>query len=410
MKHLFVMLFTKSFVFLTACLAFSVSTLQADVFELRSGGTISGTLLNDPSSNVFKIQTYDGVVLEISSGRIKQKITIPAEVQKIYQSMAGKEDTVALHRAVSLELNRDYTDLARAHRERVVELDPSEENWNALGGHFQDPKSGEWLPRELINKRKGLVKAGKGWDTPQSQAISKSEERRKIAIAEMNKQIDREWKNLKEKAPKGPIAMEFFRNLNDPLAIPRLEKLLFEDLRNGDFLLPILAKMPGNTANGVFLRLSMQSSNAELSNVAMELLNRTAESRENAFQFYLGILDRALHGDKKVSVNMSEFDRAASNLQGFADKRAIPTLIDSLVSTTTVTQKDPGTQSINSNGNVSMGTGTTRTSVIPVKHPTALATLVELANGANFQFDQVQWRIWYAKTFAKSNLNLRRDE
>jgi hypothetical protein len=375
-----------------------LQNVQADSFELREGGIITGKLLSDPSSDVYKIQTNDGIVLEISSGKLKPRVVIPAEVQSIYKSMVGKEDTAELHRAVSLELNRDYKYLAKAHRERVVELDPSEENWKSLGEYYRDPKSGEWLPTELINKRKGLVKAGKGWDTPQSQAILKAAEKFDKANAEIKSRIQREWNNLNEKAPRGPAAIEFFRNLNDPLAIPHIEALIAKDPRRSELWMDILARMPGNSACGAFLRLSMNPTNSEVSNLALQMLNRTVESRELAFQYYLGMLE-------KIELR----DRAANNMQDFADKRAIPKLIESLNSIRKTKKTDSTPNSISGNGDVSMGTSTTREISQLINHPSVHGLLVSLTN-ENFQYDQVKWKYWYAMTFAKSNLNLRRDE
>jgi len=398
MNFRFLVLTRYALALLPACLCQPTTHVLADVFELRGGGTITGKLLSDPSSDVYKIQTNDGIVLEISSGKLKPTVVISEEVQKIYKSMVGKEDSAELHRAISLELNRDYKQLAKAHQERVVELDPTEENWSALGGYYRDPKSGEWVSKELINKRKGLVRAGKDWDTPQSQAIVKAIEKRDKANAEIKNRIDREWKNLNEKAPKGPVAIEYFRNLNDPLAIPHIEALISKDPRRSETWMEILAKMPGNSAAGAFLRLSMQSTNSELSNLALEMLNRTTESREIAFQYYLGLLD-------KVELR----NRAASNMQDFADTRAIPKLIDTLNSIRKIKRTESTPNSINSNGDVSMGSTATKEYSSLINHPSVHGLLVSLAN-ENFQYDQVKWRYWYAMNFAKSNLNLRRDE
>lgn len=378
------------------------ANLFADVFELKSGGIVTGKLLNDPKSEMFKIQTTDGVVLEISAGKLKHN-PIQPEIRKIYEQLGSKDDTAELHREISMALNKDFRDLAKAHRERVVELDPSDENWSALGGYYPDPKSSEWVPTELINKRKGLIKAGREWDTPESQAILKAAEKQKKATAEIANRIDREWRNLNEKGPKGAAAAEFFRNLNDPMAIPKLEELLKQNPRS-ELLINLLTRMPGNAAIGVFLRLSMQTANSELNNLALEVLNRTAESREIAFQYYLNILSRP------PSERQGEFDRAASNLQGFADKRAIVTLINAISTIKEVVQTNPGKTGISTDGGMSMGTGSSQKFRIPVQHPTALATLVDLAEGVNWQYDQAKWRQWYALKYGRSNLNLRRDE
>lgn len=403
-----VSLVRQSILFGALCLSVCPSPLFADIFELRGGGTITGKLLSDTKSELYKIQTSDGIVLEISSGKLKYNPVQP-EVRKIYEKLVGSAETAELHREVSLELNKEFRDLAKAHRERVVELDPSDKSWGELGGYFRDPKTAEWIPNELIHKRKGLMKAGRGWDTPESQAILKFSEKQERSAAEIANRIDREWRNLNEKGAKGTTAAEFFRNLKDPIAIPKLEKLLNQFPRN-EMLIEILTRMPGNSAIGVFLRLSMQSSNPELRNLALEVLNRTAESREIAFQYFLGILDQSMNQKGKAKINQDEYNRAASNMQGFADKRAIPTLIKAILTITEVTKTTPGVTGMSTDGGMSMGTPTVEKAKFPVQHPAALATLVDLAEGANWQYDQAKWRQWYALRYGKSNMNLRRDE
>lgn len=396
----------------------STGTLQADQFEIRGGGFISGKLLNEPSSPILKILTNDGVEIEIASGKIKSTALIPADVQQVYKSVAGKEDTVELHRAISMDFNRDQKALSYAHRERVVELDPSDENWKALGEHAQNKLTGEWEPRDVLFKRKGMVSLGsKGWDTPQSKAITDSDSKQDKDAAKVRSLIDLNLKSLNDRSTKGAKATEFFNTLsNDPafyeaykldhkLAIKHLSDLLKKDTAPGrtDMFMAILAAMPGNSASPVFVDIAMNSQNSDLVSQALELLARNEWSREYAFQYFLNVIRNEKSKPPAV-------DRAGSNLQAFADQRAIPTLIDRLltkVTRTTVTQT-PTTQT--SDGGIAMGGPKVNKEEGLYKHQTVLSALVGLADGANFQYDQAQWRLWYANTFAKSNLDLRRDE
>ena len=401
---------SQSLLVFSICICSSANHLFADVFELSGGGTITGKLLNDAKSEVYKIQTSDGAIIEISSGKIKKgAVLVPDEVQKIYKSIVGKEETAELHKAISLELNREYKYLADAHRERIVELDPSDENWNALGSHYPDPRSGEWIPKDIMQQKKGLLKAGRGWDTPQSQAILKYEEKQKLAKADIEKKIAIELRNLTEKTPRAGAAADFFNKLNDPAAIPKLFELIKKDHPQTGLFMEILARMPGTTANWVFLQLSMQSTNAEMVSTCLELLNRTPESREIAFQYYLGILIRAVTAKPDQQPKPQEVEKAAANMQGFADKRAVPTLVECLWSIRSIKQKIAPSQTADKNGNVQMGTGTTIEQKVQDNHPSVLQTLVEIT-GEDFKYNKELWRDWYARTFAKSNLNLRRDE
>ena len=134
---------TILFLFLVCILA-RTTFLQADTFEIRGGGFITGKLTNDPASSILKIRTNDGIDLEIAATKIKPAL-VTDEQDQAYQSwLKGKEDTAELHRSVSLEclnLARDPKALSYAHKERAVELDPSNENWSAIG-YSQDKRTG----------------------------------------------------------------------------------------------------------------------------------------------------------------------------------------------------------------------------------------------------------------------------
>jgi len=383
--------------------------LLADTFEIRGLGTITGKLLNEPSSSVLKIRTNDGVELEIASGKLRPPVIVPAEKEQAYlASFLGKQDSVELHRTLS----KDWSDskaLSYAHRERVVELDPSHENWIALGDMTFDKRSGEYIKSDVAYKRKGMVHlGGRSWDTPQSHAIEKLDESQKKEVGEIRTAIKSNLQNLKDRGPKQAKAIEFFGNLKNPAAI----EVIFLDYFNkdnfgpADVFMPILARMPGNAASHVFIYLAMNSKNLaspELVQVSLELLSRE-QCREYAMIAFLNVIR-----DPKSLPNA--IDRAGTHIQSFPDKVAIPDLIERLITKITTTTSIPGDSTFNRDGS---GGGISTPKTLKQErihnHQPVLAALVALADGANFNYDIPQWRIWYANTYSKSNLDLRRDE
>ena len=394
--------------------------VQADTFELRGGGIITGKLINDPASSVLKIRTNDGVDLEIASSKIKTSLVTP-EHEKAYMSwLMGKEDTAELHRAVSLDclnLSRDPKALSYAHKERAVELDPSNENWSAIG-YSQDKLTGEWTRRDVLQKRKGMVSLpGNKWDTPQSKAIADFDKARLVETKKIEGLIDQHLRNLTQQGAMGAKAKEFFSTLVDPvamktiynldnrLAINKIYDLLQKDANRSDMYIDLLAKMPDNSANSVFVKIAMNFTNSQLVSQAIELLERTEASREYAFQQFLNVISN----DKSPT---GAIDRAGSNVQSFADKRAIPILIDRLVSILSKQTVIPNPVSQSSDGSVSGGFGGPKTVTTKAlyNHSTVLSALRSLVDNANYEYNIPEWRIWYSNTFAKTNLNLRRDE
>ena len=394
--------------------------VQADTFELRGGGIITGKLINDPASSVLKIRTNDGVDLEIASSKIKTSL-VTLEHEKAYMSwLMGKEDTAELHRAVSLDclnLTRDPKALSYAHKERAVELDPSNENWSAIG-YSQDKLTGEWTRRDVLQKRKGMVSLpGNKWDTPQSKAIADFDKARLVETKKIEGLIDQHLRNLTQQGAMGAKAKEFFSTLVDPvamktiynldnrLAINKIYDLLQKDANRSDMYIDLLAKMPDNSANSVFVKIAMNSTNSQLVSQSIELLERTEASREYAFQQFLNVISN----DKSPT---GAIDRAGSNVQSFADKRAIPILIDRLVSILSKQTVIPNPVSQSSDGSVSGGFGGPKTVTTKAlyNHSTVLSALRSLVDNTNYEYNIPEWRIWYSNTFAKTNLNLRRDE
>jgi len=383
------------------------TAVRADSFELRAGGTISGTLLNDLASEVLKIKTSDGVTLEIPKSKLKTSVVLPTEQAKIYSDgLSSREDSVELHKALSqLCLQQSQSRLAFAHRERVVELAPTDQHWGELSGYFKDEITGEWGRVDRINQSKGMIQkaTGKGWDTPQSQAIAEVEKKRKIEKMKMAEAIDRALKNSNQVGPRGLEAAQFLQNLNDPVAIDKIADLLKKDIANGgtgEHWMDMLAKMPLGSATSVYIELATNSLSIPLVDQCLEILNSNEFTREAAFDSFMQSL-----GSKEVKV----IERAASNIQAVGDKRAIPKLIIKLVSLLKRTITTPGVNAVSNDGSVAQTQGPiTRTFEDLIKHQAVLSALISFS-GENFQFDQKAWSYWYAHTYAKENLDLRRD-
>jgi len=412
----------------THLLLAQVSALRADTFEIRGGGFITGKLLNDPKSPIYKIRTNDGVELEIASGKLKPPVMLDPAVEDIYKSMAGKKDSPELHRAIGLALNsiNPKGSLAYAHRERVVELEPNDANYVALGDHDQNKQTGEWERRDVSFKRQGLIysASSRSWETPQSQAIVDFKNKEKIARADMAKLFTQHLKNLDSKTPKlNSAASEFFAllgnseafyqkyQLRDRLAIKVISDLLKPESTQAAspaFLMELLARLPDYATSSVFVDVATNSPDSQLQQQAIELLSRTEQSREYAFMRFWSAL---IQSNPKDKLYIQKTDRAANNLKGFVDKRAIPDLIDHLLSKVTTTLNIPGTNTFNKDGSGGgMSTGGQQKIDRLYQHQSVLSALIAVADGESFAYDQQAWRIWYAQKYAKTNLNLRRDE
>ena len=387
----------------SSVLAFS-GVATADTFELIGGGSFTGKLLNDRNAEVWRIETTDGIEIELPKNKFSPKSTRIGDREKQYiESISAKDDSIEAHReAVKECITNNQKLLADAHYERIVELDPADkQSWAALG--YRPDKYGNWLHGDRIQKSLGLVKKyeERGWTTPQARAIVEVEQKQKMAKVEISKKIERALKNLGN--PKlGREATDFLRNLNDPLAIDLIVSKLKKELdqgKNGEFYMQVLEQMPGTTASASLIDLAMNSNNQTIVDRSIELLMRTEQSQELAILAFLNAL-----GSKEVKTK----DRAGSNLNGIADIRCTYQLINTLHSTIIRTQNVGQTNSVTSDGGVSASTPSVITTKHQYNHEPVLATLTQLT-GENFGFDKQKWRQWYAEKFADTNLDLRRD-
>ena len=390
---------------LTFIATFHSSVVKGDTFQLLGGGSFSGKLMNDPKSAVLKIQTIDGVEMEIPRNRISKALIQGEREKKYISSISAKDDSIESHReAIEVCRTNSQKQLSDAHYERIVELDPSDRTaWAAIG--YAPDSSGQWVKAERIQQSRGLVKEydGPRWTTPHARAIAEVEHKQALAKADISKKLTNALKNQKSNNPKlAAEATAFLNNLADPLAIDAVVSKLKENLKNGgngELFMRILSQMPGTSASQAFIDLAMNSPNQAIVDQCLELLVRSENSQELAILAFLDALN---------SKDLKKRDRAGSNLQGLADERCIYTLINSLISKYTRTQSVGGTNTFGSDGGVSASTPGTVTTKHEHPHEPVLQAL-SMVTGENFGFDQKKWRQWYADKYADTNLNLRRD-
>ncbi|MEQ1830623.1 MAG: hypothetical protein ABL921_32020, partial [Pirellula sp.] len=378
------------------------SELQADTLRLIDGGMISGKLLNDAKSEVLKIQTSDGMEIEIARTQCKD-IRITGEREAKYVELVNsKDDSHASHQSIARECaGNSQKLLSMAHLERAVELDPTDKNsWVALDYAQSPPNSGIWVKKEVLAHSKGLVERykGRGYTTQYARAMAEADDRINRAKHQLEDAIDRHYKNRNQTTNRGIEARTFFSNLTDVMAIDEISKRIKEELAKGridDLWMSLLAQMPGSSASGALIDLAINANNTQVEDQCLTLLVRTPDSTEIAFSGFMSAL-------AKPELR----DRAARHLESLQDPRAIPVLIRSLVSVKKITQSGPNT-SVNTSGGMTLGNNT-KTMEIPVNHQSVLQALNSLT-GQNFSYERDKWLYWYASEYADVNLDLRRN-
>jgi hypothetical protein len=124
------------------------------------------------------------------------------------------------------------------------------------------------------------------------------------------------------------------------------------------------------------------------------------------------VREMAVNGFAAGLPNKATRDRAAYCMIPFNDKRFISVLINSLLSSDMVRPAGPPgamNAGASSNGGVSFSNGAPAAQERINQHKDVLAALQSLTQ-ENFGYDQLEWRRWFARTYAFENLDLRRDE
>ena len=383
---------------------------HADTLVLKNDGVLSGSIKKATTDSVV-IQTSEGILVQVEKTQIAKQ-RVDSDSEKAYvASLKDRPDDADSNRAIAREcLARSQKSLSDAHYERLVELDPSDGTaWSAIG-YIKDVQTGQMVRRDALMHRRGIIRytyRGKSPETTiQAAAIAASKEKAARMRADITRLVEVNLKNLRASNQKLSFeAREFFNNLNDPLAIGKIKDLLVDSVRKGGSwgqYFDILLRMPGQSATGTFIDLASDLNMPQaVVDACLEALMRTETSRDIAMVAFLGKLS-----GKIVAV----IDRAGNNLEVLGDERTIPSLIDALNTPVSTTIQKPPNSGIDSTGSVQQAFGPQTETINGVANqPGVLAALTKIT-GQSFSYNEIAWRQWFAMTYAKTNLDLRRFE
>jgi hypothetical protein len=389
------------------------TVLRADTLTLKNDGIVSGAVLKSTADSIV-IRTNDGILLQLEKTQISKQ-RVDSESEKAYvASLKNRPDDAENNRAIAKEcLERSQKGLSNAHYERVVELDPSDGTaWSAIG-YIKDEQTGQMARRDALLHRRGIMRytyKGKSENTTMhAAAIAASKERAAKLRADAARKVDLHFKNLRSSNQKLAFeAQEYFNSLKDPLAIGKIKELLVESVRrsgNWSQFFDILLRMPGQSATGTFIELALDLNMPQgVVDASLDALMRTETSRDIAMVAFLAKLRPG------TKPNIALIDRAGNNLEVLGDERTIPSLISALQTPVTTTIQKAPNSGVDSTGSVQQTFGSqTETRTGLVNQPGVLAALSKIT-GQSFSYNEIAWRQWFALTYAKSNLDLRRFE
>jgi hypothetical protein len=390
----------------------------ADQIFLKTGGVLTGKLFPANKDGMLVIRTDDGIAIQIAKDDIVKE-TKSTVVSIDYGALLKQTpDTAAGNKELALKCRMGgMSELGKAHYERVVELDPEDKtSWSAIN-HVPDERIGGWIRKseQLFREEKGVY--DNKVMTLHSKVIMTKKEEAEKEKADLTKNIRTELAKLKKRDKDSVSAAEFLQGVRNPLAIEFLEEELMKELQGGgtgEIYMQMLLQMPGVSATKVFIRLAMNTNVPNfIVDQSLEALNRYDLSRDIAASDFIA----ALRSDPKAAYKsqaafqsvVARIDRAAQNLQALPSEVAIVALINALVTTGNVIQQRQQGAGIDSTGG--SGLTTPGSVAIPVAYnqESVLFALQEITK-VNHSYNKDAWRIWFAQTYAKTNLDLRRIE
>jgi hypothetical protein len=383
------------------------ATCRADVVDLAGGGRIEGKVIQSDGSDktTFVIDLADGGRLTIARSQVA-RIDTTTDAEAEYQKLAhSSPDTVEAHEKLAEwckqhKLQHEY----QQHLERILELNPNHaEARAALGFRQQD---GQWMNRDDVMAARGLVMYEGKYVTPQQVEILEQQKKSKITQADWNNRIKqlRQWLDGRRQDNAAKARTEI-QSLNDPAAadaiVAALRKENNPELKR--MWIETAARLNSRTAIDALVDLSLNDPEDDIRHECLEYLIKSGRQ---------GIATPYIHALKDS--HNETINRAAAALGQIKDRDAIGPLIDALITKHRVKVSDANpdqhayTFSKDSNA-FSFGGGGPQVVNQSFRNRAALDALIAIT-GANFEYDQEQWRGWLAAQAKANAVDVRRDQ
>ena len=386
----------------------ATESVHGDIFRLKSGGQVHGTVLKRSAQGEYIVRTESGAVFSLSRRQVDD-IDAQDEIDLEYAARSRSlPDTVEAHRELATwcKANR-LTRVAKHHLRRIIELDPMDEAARLSLGYQQH--RGRWLTRDEMMAARGLTRYDGDHRTSQDILLRERTKKREQAEAEWLRQI-RTWVGQLDKR-RGAEAAKSLTSIEDPLAARALVQEIRQtkDPRVFDLLLGVLAELRHPLAVTTLVDLSLDDPDEEIRLQCLEYLKKYHSPV--SIQPYVKSLNERKNNN--VTIN-----RAAEALAQLGNPRAISPLIDALVTTHKFVKSKSTPGNINptftsgaggGGGGLSMGGDKSNVYLDDVQNLNVRQALVELSGGQDYEFDEALWRIWFVKEKTPAYVDTRRD-
>ena len=391
-------------IFLSCALLTTVAA--ADVFELSSGGSVEGELLNPDQSprQQYLVKLPSGGQVTLNRDQVLRVVT-PSDAMTWYKKwLPHMPNTLEGNWIMAQECQKRGLNAERnLHLEQVLKFDPDHEKAHyALGYSRVD---GQWVKTDEWMESQGYVRFGGAWRIRQDIEIAEESKQRDDREKQWRRDIKR-WRSWILKARgKQVAALAEFRAIRDPLAVAGIVEMLEEEHETEPLRLlyvDVLERIGGGAAAAALIQRALNDPSANVRDRALDVLvDWKAPQAVNTFVATLESKDNRL------------VNRAAVGLGRLADKSATLALINSLTTKHKylVTQGSGGNLGASfggsGNGGLNLGGGP-KMIERDIQNQRALDALVAMYPGVNYGYNKEAWKQWYAEQNTPDDINLRR--
>ena len=392
---------------------------SADIFQLKSGGQVTGVIVDRGTQGEFVVQTEGGAVVTLSRRQVANQVAQDKVDLQYAQRSRSLPDTAAAHRKLAAWCKENrLSKQARHHLQRIIELDPLDEAARLSLGYQKH--RGRWLTRDEIMAARGLRKYSDGkYRTPQDIALRERTKQREQAETDWFRKI-RKWVSWLDDR-RAAEAAQMISNVKDPHAADGIVKLLEreQNQRVRDLLTATLAELKHPKAVTALIDFSLDDPDRE---VRLQCIDYLLQHHQ---PISLRPYVKALADRENEIVN-----RAAEALHHIGDPQAISPLIDALVTTHKYKNRAAAPGNIGaafnpnggaigggaagggggiSGGGLSMG-GKPKVVQLNIPNTKVRQALVELSGGLDYEFNERLWRRWFVNQQIQSYVDTRRDQ
>ena len=379
--------------------------VAADVFQLANGGRIEGRLVNAnekaPQKYVIDLPTGGQITLDAAQVVKVEISSAQTEYEKIRPQFPDTID--GQWKLAEWCRDRQLTAERKKHLQRIIELDPNHAEARRLLGYAKI--NGRWTTQSEGMAKDGYVFYKGRWRLPQE--IELEESKRKLDLAEKDWfQKIRRWRGWLG-SDREKQARESFAAIDDPAAVGALAKNLKSDASHDARVIYIEALARIGTPEAA-LTLAAYAIDDPVEEIRLTCLDHLQKTKNRQVVEYF---IRRLRDKDNATIN-----HAAIGLSKMKDPVAVGPLIEALVSVhkQKVGSGNPGQMSMSfptggtkGGGGMSAGGGP-KIVYYPMRNQAVLDALVTLTS-QNFNFNQQQWRSWYAAQKKMETVDTRRN-